>query len=108
VHRPQAGKEVAEVAAEVREHRFVGVEAEKRPRRFDAQHLAVGQHRRRAAPAQPVEVAALPRRVVHQAEHGDDKALDVHARDAPGQHAPGKLGTGPRPQTRRPKTRTPR
>ena len=66
------------MTAEVRVERPVGVEAEELADRLDGQHLAVGQHRRRAAPAQPVLARDGAHEVVGDAEHRDDERLEIH------------------------------
>src|SRR6185369_12557266 len=63
----------------------VGVEAEELADDLDGQHLAVREHRHRAALAQPAIVAEVADEVVHEAEHGDDQGLQVHGRPSPRQ-----------------------
>src|SRR4051794_7737482 len=75
-----AGEQVAEVAPEVGVEALVRVEAEELADDLDRQHLAVGEHRRRAALAEPTFAAQVADEVVHEAEHGDDEGLQVHGR----------------------------
>jgi hypothetical protein len=64
------------VATEVLVQAFVGVDAEELADAFDGQDLAVGQHRRWAALAQP-----LPSQpVIDQAVHGNEQRRSIHAR----------------------------
>ena len=69
---------MTEVAPEVGVQALVSVEAEELADDLGRQHFAVGEDRRRAALPQPAIVAEVANEVVHDAEGGDDKGLQVH------------------------------
>ena len=79
VDLPQTREQVAVVAPEVGVEAPVGVEAEELTDDLDGQHLAVREHRSRAALPQLAAAAQLTDDVVHEAEDGDDEGLQVHA-----------------------------
>ena len=74
----QAGKEVAEVAAEIGTEFPVGIDVQELTNRFNSQNFAVGQRGCGTALAQLG--AGLAEEVVDDAEDSYDEALEVHGR----------------------------
>ena len=78
VQPAQRGEEVRVVLAEVGEQGAILLQPQVLAHHFHRDHLAIGQHRLRAALAQATAFQHLRHGLVNDAKHGDNEVVQVH------------------------------